>query len=91
MSIYDIGCLFFLECGMAGVNFFAWNYHPMFDEYKHLRRFDTVEDGVLEIIDCFDQTVSPNTALMAEIREKHSFEAFRRQLAEIVQEVFING
>lgn len=90
MSIYDVGCLFFLECGMSGVNFFAWRYHPQFDEYENLTRFDTVEDGALEIMECLENRQQPNTALMKEIHEKHSFEAFREQLGHVLKEVLMN-
>lgn len=90
MSIYDVGSLFFLECGMAGCDFFAWQYHPMFDEYRNLTRFETVEDGALEIMDCFEnQTLSPNAELMAEINEKHSFQAFRNQLGSVIKSVLL--
>lgn len=90
MSIYDVGSLFFLECGMAGVDFFAWRYHPQFDEYENLTRFETVEDGALEIMECLENGLQPNTALIKEIHEKHSFEAFREQLGHVLKEVLMN-
>ncbi len=90
MSIYDVGSLFFLELAMAGGDFFAWHYHPMFDEYKHVKRFGTIEDGLPKIIECFEKQ-EPNTQLADEIAGKHSFASFKTQLGNIIQEVFICG
>ena len=90
MSIYDVGSLFFLESAMAGCNFFAWNYHPMFDEYEHVDRFNTLEDGLPQMIEQFEKC-EPNTALQNEVAAKHSFESFRQQLGNVVKEVFLNG
>lgn len=90
MSIYDVGSLSFLESGMSGCDFFAWGYHPMFDEYEHVTRFDTLADGLPKIIERFE-SLQPNTALQQEIAAKHSFEAFRGQLGNVIQEVFLNA
>ena len=89
-SIYDVGSLFFLECGMSGLNFFAWWYHPQFDEYKNISRFKTAEECVSQI-EALDGKLDPNTELVDEIRKKHSFDAFHDQLGQIVQEIFIGG
>ncbi len=90
ISIYDVGSLFFLETVMAGGDFFAWNYHPMFNEYQHVKRFDTVKDGASLITETLEN-VEPNTALRDEVMAKHSFASFKRQLGAIIQEVFVNG
>lgn len=87
MSIYDIGSLNFLECAMSGCDFFAWNYHLMFDEYKHVHRFDTLTDGIPKIIACLDTISTPNTDLQTEVAKKHSFTAFHTQLGELIKEV----
>lgn len=91
MSIYDVGSLFFLESAMAGCHFFAWNYHPMFDEYTTVNRFDNIDDGLPKIIDCFENQTEENNALRDEISQKHSFNAFKAQLGNIIQEVFLSG
>ena len=87
MSIYDTGSLNFLECAMSGCDFFAWNYHLMFDEYKHVKRFDTLNDGIPKIIECLDTTSAPNTNLQTEVAKKHDFRAFHAQLGNLIKEV----
>ena len=90
MSLYDVGSLFFLESAMSGCHFFAWNYHPMFDEYEHVDRFESLEDGLPKIVERFANP-EPNVALQREVTAKHSFEAFTAQLGNVIQEVFLNA
>lgn len=94
MSIYDVGSLFFLEAALSGCHFFAWNYHPMFDEYEHVHRFDTLQDGLPKMIECFEKQ-EPNTPLTDEVAAKHSFKSFKTQLDSVIKnvlkEVFISG
>ena len=89
MSIYDIGSLNFLECAMSACDFLAWKYHPMFDEYQHVTRFETLNDGIPKIIDALDKA-RPNTELQAEVATKHSFKAFHNQLGNLIKEVITN-
>lgn len=86
MTIYDVGSLFFLECATAGCHFFSWKYHPLFDEYENIVRFENVSDGVDTIEKAFDTHLLANTELEAEISKKHSFEAFKNQLKHIVMD-----
>ena len=85
MTIYDVGSLFFLESATAGCHFFAWKYHPLYDEYENIVRFDNVPDAVVEIEKAFEN-ISVNRKLEAEISQKHSFEAFQNQLKHIVMD-----
>ena len=85
-SIYDVGSLQFLESATAGCHFFAWDYHPMFDESDNVKRFSHIEDAVFVIektADLWDKN------LQHEISQKHSFEAFQTQLKTIISEVMM--
>ena len=87
MTIYDVGSLFVLESGMAGCWVHNWNYHPMFDEYENIIRFDTLTDGIPKIEACLDTEIQPNEPLRAEFLKKHSYSAFKTQLGNIFGEV----
>ena len=90
MSRYDVGSLSFLESAMAGCHCFAWNTHPQFDEYKHINRFDAVEDGTTLILDKFNETRDkPNRQIRNEVMKKHSFESFTKSLAYIIGDVYL--
>ena len=89
MSIYDIGSLNFLECAMSACDFLAWKYHPMFDEYQNVTRFENLNDGIPKVIEALD-SAKPNTELQAEVAEKHSFKAFHTQLGNLVRQVITN-
>ena len=86
MSIYDVGPLHFLESAIAGCYFFAWNYHPCFDEYEHVHRFSNIDEGVDKIVESvgITQIVSP---LYEEVYNKHSYQAFRTRLKTVIGEV----
>ena len=89
MSIYDVGCLAFLEAAMAGCHCFCWDYHPMFDEYKNIYRFKTVPEGVETLLKV-NKAISGNGVnreIRKEMMKKHSYKAFDSQLKSIVQEV----
>ena len=87
-SIYDVGCLSFLEAAMSGCYCFTWNYHPMFDEYENVIRVQDVAEAV-ELMDC--KTLEPNLILRKEIMGKHSYPSFQTQLEKIIGKVVING
>ena len=91
MSIYDTGSLFFLESAMSGCHFFAWTYHLMFDEYRYVNRFDTLEDGLPRIVECLRTQDKPNIELQDEVAKKHNFSAFRAQLGDLVKGVMTGG
>lgn len=90
-SIYDVGSLFALESGLGGCWFYAWRYHPMFDEYENFHRFDNLADGIRKITKCLETETQPNEKLRAELEKKHSYPAFRSQLRQLLGEVFVSG
>ena len=87
MSIYDVGCLSFLEAAMAGCVCLCWDYHPMFDEYVHCVRFDGVEDGaemVEKMIVNDALWENKSMGIQNEVREKHGYRAFRENLRRVI-------
>ena len=87
MSIYDVGCLSFLEAAMAGCWCFCWEYHPMFREYEHVVPVVDVEDAAEKIIDRAVDTCEPCADLQAEVHRKHAYGAFNTQLRHVIGEV----
>lgn len=91
LSIYDVGCLSFLEAAMAGCWCYCWNYHPMFDEYENISRVENVSDGLSPMKERLEtENLEPNTALREEMLKKHSFDAFRGQLQRVLGEILIS-
>ena len=91
LSVYDVGCLSYLEAAMSGCWCFCWDYHLMFDEYEHCQRVTDIEDTALQIIDRVTGDCVPCDALRDEIYQKHSYPAFRNQLQNVVSEVIFNA
>lgn len=89
MSIYDVGCLSFLEAGMAGCHAFCWNEHPMFDEYP-VTRFDDAEAGAKAIHEEYmaddHAHLKDDVKLMHHIRHHHSYNSFRAQLSNVIRD-----
>ena len=87
MSIYDVGCLSFLESAMSGCYCYCWNYHKMFDEYENITRFDTVGDLIPILMTDIEQFGNkPNDELRKEMIAKHSLSAVKNQLGKIIVE-----
>ena len=68
----------------------------MFDEYADCQRFDTVDDLIPLITDVVgvateDAIDAHCVALRDEVLEKHSYPAFREQLARVVTEVVFDA
>ena len=94
MSIYDVGCLSFLEAAMAGCACLCWNYHPMFDEYVHCTRFEDSEEGAEiagKLIDNQKLWEMKSTAIRNEVRRKHGYPAFRKNLREVIDAAMYGG
>lgn len=91
MSVYDVGCLSYLEAAMAGCWCFSWDYHLMFDEYQHCQKVHDVADAAEQIIDRVTFECVPCDALRNEVHLKHSYDAFRTQLQRAVQEVIFDA
>ena len=90
VSIYDVGCLSFLESAMAGCHCFAWDYHPMFDEYASVRRFKTPKEGAKLIAKTLKKVgLKPNKRTRSEIEGLHSHESFRKQLRTLIGSVMM--
>ena len=85
MSIYDVGCLSFLECAMAGCICLAWDYHPQFDEYKRVIRFKTASEAVAKLEDLKDEKLASTISklIQKEVAAKHSYASFRKQIRDL--------
>ena len=91
MSIYDVGCLSFLEAATAGCHCFCWNYHPMFDEYENVNRFESVDEGVAMVKALFDSKPKlTDKKMRTEVMAKHSYASFNAQLKALIQGVFFS-
>lgn len=91
-SIYDVGCLSFLEAASSGCHCFAWSLHPMFDAYLGVHRFENEEDGVEKIVNVFqEKKLAADDILRDFVRAQHSYQAFVSQLKSIVMEVLFDG
>ena len=92
VSIYDVGCLSFLESAMSGCHCFAWRFHPMFNEYTQCHRFDQFEEGAALIAKVFDEAGDkPDMKMRAQVMSAHSYESFNNQLKNLLLEVMIGG
>ena len=87
MSIYDVGCLSFLEAAMAGCWCICWHYHPMFREYGHVQHVHDVHEAAEIALEIASLEPQPCVALQEEVQAKHSYDMFRLQLQSAVQEV----
>ena len=89
MSVYDVGCLSFLEAATAKCVCFAWDYHPMFDEYKTVIRFFNTTEMLNKLDNVQKSGIAEGVggAQYDEITAKHSYPAFRRQLKEVIDNV----
>ena len=82
LARYDVGCLSFLEFGMAGAHCFCSNFHLMFDEYDFVNRVYSPAHAVEQIINIeSEQGLNTNEAMRQQMIQMHSYEAFREQLA----------
>ena len=91
VSIYDVGCLSFLESAMSGCHCFGWDYHPMFDEYKSVHRFFDYKDGADAIMDTMNlKGLVPDVEMRNEVVGMHSYDAFNQQLSGLLEEVIYN-
>jgi len=89
VSIYDVGCLSFLESAMSGCHCFAWRFHPMFDEYENCYRFDSYKEGAQLIADVLDASQGKaDMEMRAEVEALHSYESFTDQLQKLILGVF---
>ena len=89
MSIYDVGCLSFLEAATAGCPCFCWDYHLMFDEYPHTRRFRGLLDGLPRVLEAC-QDPKADMLMRKDVMEKHSYDVFRHQLQQITTGAIFN-
>ena len=91
VSIYDVGCLSFLEAAMSGCHCFAWEFHPMFDEYKRVHRFKDYQGGAKRIVDVVNKAgVNPDMKMRAEVMRSHSYESFASQIESLVMGVIFD-
>ena len=92
VSVYDVGCLSFLESAMSGCHCFAWTFHPMFDEYTQCHRFNGYKDGANLIKDVFDKSDGKWDAEMRnQVYDLHSYGAFRSQLNDIILQIMVGS
>ena len=88
LARYDVGCLSFLEFGMAGANCFCSNFHLMFDEYDFVNRVHSPDDAVTKIVEMErEEGLQTNESMRQQMMELHSYEAFRKELALRTMEV----
>ena len=87
VSIYDVGCLSFLEAAMSACHCFAWRFHPMFDEYTACHRFTEYAEGAKLIADTLKAAENQSDMVMREqVYNWHSYEAFRKSVDTIILE-----
>ena len=93
VSIYDVGCLSFLEASMAGCHCFAWNFHPMFDEYVHVKRFTGEEEASSIILNTLEsEGLTPDMKNLNHVKSMHDYDMFALALKTLVMEViFYDG
>ena len=90
VSIYDVGCLSFLEAALSGCHCFAWDLHPMFDQYP-VHRFTDYDDGARVISNVFEEKgVCIAEELMRYVAERHSYPAFVSNLKKLSAEVLLD-
>lgn len=91
VSLYDVGCLSFLEASLAGCWAFCWEYHLMFDEYSNVVRFADIAEAREQILERVHGERIACDALRDEVLAKHSFSAFRENLESVVKEVIFDA
>ena len=88
VSIYDVGCLSFLESAMSGCHCFAWKFHPMFDEYTACHRFVEYKEGAKRIVNVFDKSEGKaDMNIRKQVHDWHSYASFRKQLNSIILQI----
>ena len=89
LARYDVGSLAFLEFASAGCHCFCWDFHPMFDEYQFVHRFDTPAEGAEKIIDTMaKERHNACTRARIAMESMHSYKAFRKQLKALTMEIY---
>ena len=91
VSIYDVGCLSFLEAAMSGCHCFAWEFHPMFDEYDCVHRFFDYKEGADLMVNTLkEKGLAPDMAMRKQVSAMHNYASFNSQIKNLTAEVLFH-